>query len=257
MSSSRPAAWAFADPCRSPELSQCYGELTYSGVSRLLSLLSHPLIAPQCSLTSTSVLYDIGSGFGRVAGLMRELTNVSHVVGVEVNGCRARTAALSLRRWPRGGLSFVHGDVRNVGFPDATHLYLTSQCWPTALLRAIFGRLARRAPQLRCIVDVGSLDALHMQDLAEVAASFGDVRAIGRQVSGTWDPYAGAVFIARPLSGACNRTCVRRSRRWLEAAAREAEAVDLPGTPSPWRRPPPMIDVRHEPSHEPSLTPYR
>ena len=250
-STSRPAAWAFDDPCWSSDVSLCYGELTTSGVYRLLHLLSLPASAPQCSLTASDVLYDIGSGFGRVAALLRESTNVSRVVGIEVNSCRARSAARLQGSHGGGGLSFVHGDVRKVGFDDATHLYLTSQCWPTALLRTIFGRLARRTPKLRCIIDVGSLDALVMQDLAEVASTFGEVRAIGRQVSGTWDVHAAAVLVVRPMHGAgvaCNRSCVRRSRRWLEAVARDVEEVDLPGTPSPWRRPPPLIDVRHDAS---------
>ena len=84
-----PAAWAFADACHHADTSLCYGEITPYGVSRMLHLAP----APECSLVPQDVIYDVGSGFGFAANKMRELSNVSKVVGVEVNGCRAKAAA--------------------------------------------------------------------------------------------------------------------------------------------------------------------
>jgi SAM-dependent methyltransferase len=257
-----PPPWAFADACQDTG-ALCYGEVTRNGVSRMLALAP----APHCSFLPHDVIYDVGSGFGFAAATMREFSNVSKVVGVEVNECRARVAASS----PRGrmqGLTFVHGDIRKVGFSDATHLYLTSQCWPKSLLRAIFGRLARSAPRLRCIMDVGSLDALVMQDIPGLASAWGLVRTIALQVTGTWDAHAAAVYVTkgraspgsrddlddddhgrdgRDLSTPCNRSqrscAVRRARALLVRAAKDGEADATAATLSPWRPPPALINV--------------
>ena len=47
----------------------------------------HP---PTQAVRTDSVLYDVGSGFGRFASFLRAHTNASRVVGIEVNSCRAR-----------------------------------------------------------------------------------------------------------------------------------------------------------------------
>ena len=250
-----PPTWAHADPCASHAPAQCYGEVAPEGVSRLVHLL--PSASSRCAVRRTGdVLYDVGSGFGRVCAQLVELTNAS-VAGIEVNACRVAAARRAFAGFP---LLLREGDVRDVGFTDATHLVLTSQCWDRALLRAIFGRLARRAPRLRCIVDVGSADALVAQDIVGLASAFGTVSAIAPDVTGTWDARAAALFITRGARGdddgrgrddaaaaaPCNRSCVgvRRARRWLESVAREVEASDLPGPLSPWRRPPPLLRAR-------------
>jgi SAM-dependent methyltransferase len=219
----RPPTWAHADPCAAVERDQCYGEVTERGLQRVLHLLP-----PSCTLRPDSVVYDVGSGFGAAAAFLRAATNVDRVVGVEINACRAAVAA----RRARDGLTLVHGDVRRLGFEDATHVYLTSQCFSPSLLRAIFSRLAARAPRLRCIVDVGSADALVAQRIVPLAASWGAVREIAPDITATWDEHAAALYVVR---GACNATCVRRARRWLEHTAAEAEASDLPGPVNPWR----------------------
>ena len=166
-------------------------------------------------MESDSVVYDVGSGFGRIAAAIRARTNVSRVVGVEVSGCRARAA---LRRYGgrMPGLQLQHADIRDVGFADATHLYLTSQCWQPSLLTAIFGM---HAPRLRCIIDVGSLDALAAQRIAHFAAGFGPVRSLARQIPGTWDAHAAALFVTR---GACNATCASKAQARIEQASQEA-----------------------------------
>ena len=227
-----PPAWAVSDPCTSSRPEHCYGELTQHGFRRLLHHLP-----PSCQLQTDSVFYDIGSGFGRLAAYVRAHTNVSRVVGVEINGCRARAAQKRFfGRRPSHSKGFVllNADIRATGFDDATHLYLTSQCWRPSLLTAIFGRLASRAPRLRCILNVGSLDALAAQDIAALAAPFGPVRWLCREVSGTWDAYAAALVVTR---GGCNASCVRRARERIAQASADVEAIDRPGPPNPWRRP--------------------
>ena len=118
---------------------------------------------PTQAVRADSVLYDMGSGFGRFVSFLREHTNSSRVVGIEVNSCRARQAA---RLSSISRLELRRGDVRQLGFADATHVFITAQCWGEQLLRAVFGRLAQRAPRLRCVVQFGSLP--HAHDLAAI-----------------------------------------------------------------------------------------
>ena len=156
----------------------------------------HP---PTQAVRADSVLYDVGSGFGRFASFLRAHTNASRVVGIEVNSCRARqesglycsyggvetlpeaaqglepsTAFFHCSRASRRGrtphvseaciaagcsprhvryglqaarlpsisrLELRRGDVRRLGFADATHVFVTAQCWGEDLLRTLFGRL--------------------------------------------------------------------------------------------------------------------
>lgn len=219
-----PLEWAACERLDEPE--QCYGEITPHGMRRMLWLLPSA-----CALRADSVLYDVGSGFGRFASFLRSHTSVRRVVGIEVNECRARIAA----RLAAPSLEFRSGDVRELGFDDATHVFITSQCWGTQLLRDLFGRLAHRAPHLGCVVNYGSLP--HAQDLASLTAAWGRLAGVGASVAGTWDRHATALYIRRDAS--CNATtaCIRSTHRRLASAAREAEAAAERGE-SPWRRPP-------------------
>ena len=225
--------WAASDPCASLEQAQCYGEVTELGLRRSLYLME----THSCTITDTSVVYDIGSGHGNVARFFRTQTNASRIVGIEINACRATVAEAQHRKLlARPDFALLHGDVRQLGFDDATHVFLTSQCWDSELLGAIFGQLARRARQLTCVVSVGSLDALASQRLAALAAPFGRVGAIALRVAGTWDANAAAVHIVPARGGGCNRSCVRRTHRILKRAAEHVEADDYPGAElNPWR----------------------
>lgn len=235
----QPPAWAHHDPCATSARGQCYGEITAHGLRRLLQLLP-----PQCALRADTVVHDVGSGFGDAAARLRRWTNVSRVVGIEINACRA--AAAANRHGRTAGLELSAGDVRRVGFASAHVVYLTPQCWAADLLGVIFSELAPRAPSLRCIVAFGSIDALAAQGLPALVQRWGSIARVGRDVEGTWDARAAAVYVTRDGRGACaNRTsaaCVRRMRRLLAsastAAERAAAADGDAGPASPWRRPP-------------------
>ena len=215
-----------ADPCASMAREQCYGEVLNHGLQRMLQMLPSP-----CILRPDDVIYDVGSGFGAAAAYMSDAVNVSQVVGVEVNACRAATAASRHGANATSRLLLRLGDVRKLGFDRATMIYMTSQCFAPSLLRSIFGRLAVRAAKLRCIVDVGSLDSLASQRIVSLAAPWGMVRRIAQDITATWDEHAAAIYFVR---GACSASCVRRAHRWLKHAAEDLEAADLPGPVNPW-----------------------
>jgi SAM-dependent methyltransferase len=223
-----PPAWAVSDPCQSAAGELCYGEITDRGLRRLISMLPQP-----CGLQPGSVFYDLGSGYGRVPAFISRNTNATRVRGIEVNGCRVRQAR---RRFGESNvLKYVHDDIRQVGFRDATVLYMAPQCWGSELLSDIFGTLARRAPRLQCAITFGSLARL--QAIPALSDPFGHVAGVAMEISGTWDEHAAAILITR--GGGCNGSwaCIRRSRRWLASISRHVQDDPPAGPTSPWRAP--------------------
>lgn len=229
-----PSSWSACERPDAPE--QCYGEIAANGMARLLWLLPE-----RCALRSDSVLYDIGSGFGHFASFLRSRTNSSRVVGVEINGCRAQEAAkLSVP-----DLTFVQGDVRRIGFADATHVFLTAQCWSSALLSDVTGRLAQQAERLACMTVFGSLP--YALELPPILGRWGTIDSFASSVSGTWDPAATALYIVRKSGCNASASCMRKMQKKLAAAelqaAREANVATAAGD-SPWRLPPPRWSRR-------------
>ena len=182
---------------------QCYGEPTATAGYEALSAA---LRQSACSLTSDDVIVDVGSGYGRVALSLWLSERVRAVKGVEIHRCRASSAkelGRSLRRAVSlgpdsaslGELSLVRGDIRESGFDDATVLFLSSQCWPTALLEDVYGRLAQRAKRLRCIVNFAAQRPYGWNDttVGAMAAAWGHV-AGAQRVPTTWGG-ATAIFL--------------------------------------------------------------
>ena len=89
----------------------------------------------------------------------------------------------------------VDGDSVIAGFDDATVLFISSQCWPTALLEDVYGRLAQRAKRLRCIVNFAAQRPYGWNDttVGAMAAAWGHV-AGAQRVPTTWGG-ATAIFL--------------------------------------------------------------
>ena len=56
---------------------QCHGEISVTGIERLLALLP-----PPCKLDVSSTVYDLGSGRGLFAAFVRLRASVRAVVGI-------------------------------------------------------------------------------------------------------------------------------------------------------------------------------
>ena len=178
---------------------QCYGEIAPAGMHQLLRLLSN---VPECALDRASVFYDVGSGIGRLSHFVRLSTNVSKVVGVELNGCRTRRARFMQSELMNGSLAlrqrlsslhFASADITKHGFPDATHLFLSSQCWPDVTMQSIL-TLASTRPNLRCIVKFGH-DARN-GPMKESFDAWGHVARVGR-ADATFGPGMNAIMMAK------------------------------------------------------------
>lgn len=119
-----------------------YGEITYVGMSSLSRLLN---------LTYKDVFYDLGSGMGKLVTYMYLTNPIKKSVGIEMIGQRYNVAQLALQRLQEDGLldpgreiKFIHNNIRNENFSDATAIYISSLCFPPDLMAELsqkFGKL--------------------------------------------------------------------------------------------------------------------
>ena len=199
--------------------SQCYGEIAVEGMFQLLRAL--PNTSP-CALTADSTFYDVGSGLGRFALFMRLKTNISAVVGVELNGCRSKASKLmheALRNAsavpPKrlDALRFFHADINQQGFQDATHLFLSSQCWPDETLAKLFETARTHRPNLRCVIKFGH-DA-RPDGVGGAIDRWGHVERVGR-ADATFGPGMSAIMLG---AGPCasERHAAGQCRNWEDA----------------------------------------
>lgn len=176
---------------------QCYGEVDDgNGYEELANGFPS-----ECQMNASSSFVDIGSGVGRLALFMRLYTNVSKVTGLELNGCRVHRAQRMQREvlasWAKPaqmrGLSYRRGDVREEGFGDSTHAFMSTTCFGHNLIRDIF-KEARSAPRLQCIV-------AHATSFENLIAAESAINKWGHvvgatPVTGSW-ALATALFIRR------------------------------------------------------------
>jgi SAM-dependent methyltransferase len=203
--------------CDSSQIEQCYGEPSIEGIYQLTAAMRKSA----CALQSDSVIYDIGSGYGRLATYLFLKERAQQVKGIEINECRGGAAvelADAVKGAVAGGpdadqmgqLTLMTGDVRALGFADATHIFLSSQCWSAALLSEVYGRLAQASPKLQCIVNFARGRPLGFErSIDELAETWGHV--VGSKfVPTTWGG-ATATFIKRggcKAEGVPKRTCI-------------------------------------------------
>lgn len=138
-------------PCATRTRKEMYGEITTEG---MVALMAHLPV----ELDSSSVFYDIGSGYGRFALYLALATPCAAVVGVEIDPCRHREAE-QLRQQHQAlapQLQLVEGDATQVELrSDMTHLYMCSTCFGEQLCRTI---LERCPDATRCCVSLRKLD---------------------------------------------------------------------------------------------------
>ncbi|KAL1510137.1 hypothetical protein AB1Y20_006469 [Prymnesium parvum] len=206
--------------CRTNRSELCYGEPTLLGLRMLWTQWPRA-----CALVPSSVLYDVGAGFGRLSAFLRVHSNASRVVGLEVDACRhayARGVRETLWRHLRAAppLDFRLGDVRALGFAEATHVLVASQCWREELLLDVL-RKALASSRLECLTLISrKLPRGWTARVRALAAAFGDAVAVN--FIPTTYVGASAVYFKRGLRcSAAPRLASARQRCW---SPREVEA---------------------------------
>lgn len=128
--------------------SPTYGEIHPSAVERLLEHLQ---------LGKRDVLYDFGSGIGKVVLQVAMSEAVRRIVGIELVAGRhaiaervlARARARDLLRTRR--VDLLDADFMRVDVSDATVVYTCSTAFSDPFMRSLARRLARLRPGLRLV----------------------------------------------------------------------------------------------------------
>ena len=115
-----------------------YGEVTSLGVRQLAHAMN-------LSSSSDVVFYDLGSGVGRLVMQMALdfAPSLKAATGIELSLERHKIASsiLSEIAWTKPSLTdsvnFLNSDVLELDLSDATHVYISSLCFPKPVLRQL------------------------------------------------------------------------------------------------------------------------
>ncbi|MBS1986491.1 methyltransferase domain-containing protein [Candidatus Dependentiae bacterium] len=118
-----------------------YGEITPSALTALLQ---------QLSITKKDVLYDLGSGTGKVVMQSYLEFPFKKVVGIELSAQRYKEAQRALAGLKSRGfvdkkrsISFIQGDIVETPYTDATVVYLCSTCFSDDLMTKLAEKFSR------------------------------------------------------------------------------------------------------------------
>lgn len=168
------------ESCKSSDAgpAQVHGEMTVRGMQNMIEEAPSP-----CRITTDSVVVDVGSGFGKLIAFVWLATPCRSAHGIEINECRVKAAvdmgrsiASSLGQMPAPSrlanryatevgstLTFTAGDVRQMReLENATHILVSTTCWPSRLLEDAMRVVKRTAPNLRCIIEHSPAPRTHV-----------------------------------------------------------------------------------------------
>lgn len=151
-----------------------YGEITSTGARQLfyhMGLLTNE----ELSSSSSVVFMDWGSGTGKlVAQACLELDHITRAIGIEFSKSRHDVACLSKEKLiqaillddPRMGtmvdqrLQLQHGDFFNYDTSDATHVYISSLCFPPEMMQRLEQKICNPSSHLECVASLRKFPTL-------------------------------------------------------------------------------------------------
>lgn len=126
-----------------------YGEILPESLHHILS---------DMMITKKDVLYDLGSGMGKVVIQSYLTFPFQKVVGIELAAKRHRQATQALHYLDTHGyvdkkrtISFIKGDIIETPYKDATIIYMCSTCFSDALMEKIAEKCSHLKKGLRII----------------------------------------------------------------------------------------------------------
>ncbi len=128
--------------------SPVYGEITYSSLNKLLSYLQ---------LSEKDVVYDLGSGVGKVVIYMALATPVRKAIGIELSESRHQDAkkafanARALTKELAGRCEFLNDDLTVVNLSNASVIYTCSTAFSINFMRKVTARLALLSHKFRLV----------------------------------------------------------------------------------------------------------
>jgi hypothetical protein len=128
--------------------SPIYGEITHNSVDKLLNYLD---------LTSKDILYDLGSGVGKVVLHTALTTRVKKVCGIELSETRHNDAVLALEKamaWAPHiyhRVEFKNDDLMKADLSSATVIYTCSTAFSLGFMKTLTDRLAKLSHKFRLV----------------------------------------------------------------------------------------------------------
>jgi len=155
-----------------------YGEITYEGMQTLTKKLK---------LTSNDVFYDLGCGIGKLVIYMYLVNPIKKSVGIEMVSQRYKGADLALELLRKEGLLhcnrsliFIHNNIRNEEFSDATVIFMSSLCFSNELMEELNQRFSKLKKGLRVIslIPLPENTRLSLKDIDHLPMSWNDTSRI-------------------------------------------------------------------------------
>jgi SAM-dependent methyltransferase len=155
-----------------------YGEITYDGMQTL---------AKKLKLTSSDVFYDLGCGIGKLVVYMYLSNPIKKSVGIEMVGQRYKGANLALKLLKDEGLLhfnrsllFIHNNIRNENFSDATVIFMSSLCFSTELMEELDQKFTKLKKGLRVVslIPLPNNTRLSLKDVDYLPMSWTDTSRI-------------------------------------------------------------------------------
>ena len=146
---------------------RCYGEVTILGTRQLAYAMN---IMEQDQV----IFYDLGAGVGRLTTQMYldqphriqkavgiELSPDRHAIAMDAWHCMTNSAEDAGSSLP---IQFIHGDILTEDWHDATHVFLSSLCFPDSVLESLQHAILTSMPSLRVVASLNRLNLLYKHD---------------------------------------------------------------------------------------------
>lgn len=126
-----------------------YGEIKPESLTTLLQ---------EIGITKKDVLYDLGSGTGKVVVQSYLEFPFKKVVGIELSEHRYKQAMHAIEQLKKRGLikkkrtiNFIQGDIVEASYKDATVIYMCSTCFSDELMTKLAGKISQLKKGTRVI----------------------------------------------------------------------------------------------------------
>lgn len=144
-------------------------------------------LAKKLKLSSSDVFYDLGCGLGKLVVYMYLVSPIKKSVGIEMVGQRYKEASLMLQLLtddelldPNRELLFIHNNIRNENFSDATVIFMSSLCFSNELMEELKQRFSKLKKGLRVIslIPLPKNTSLSLKDIDYLPMSWTDTSRI-------------------------------------------------------------------------------
>lgn len=155
------------DPCifTRDTISETYGEILFEGIEKILKKIQ---------FNESDVIYDLGSGLGKVIVQIALQHSVKKLCGIELNARINEYAQRAKKMIGKPDVHFICGSFLEVPFNDATIIFILSPCFTQSMLWSL-GDIINHLPNIKTVMTLRAIPNLAIP----FKQSF--------RVEGTWD----------------------------------------------------------------------